>query len=96
MELDRAAVEHIAVLARIELTDEEVETYRQQLSHILEQFERLRQLDTTGVTPTGHAANLDTITRDDVPEGCLLTEAVLSNAPRREGEFFRVKAVLEE
>lgn len=96
MELDRAAVQHIAALARIGLTGEEVETYRRQLSHILEQFELLRQLDTTGVTPTGHAADLNTITREDEPESCLPTEAVLSNAPRREGELFRVKAVLEE
>ena len=96
MELDRAAVQHIAALARIGLTGEEVETYRRQLSHILEQFELLRQLDTTGVTPTGLAADLNTITRDDEPGGCLPTEAVLSNAPRREGELFRVKAVLEE
>ena len=96
MELERAAVEHLAVLARIGLTDEEVETYRQQLSHILEQFEVLRQLDTTGVTPSGHAADLDTVTRDDTAENCLPSDAVLSNAPRREGDFFRVKAVLEE
>ena len=96
MELERAAVEHLAVLARIGLTDEEVETYRQQLSHILEQFEVLRQLDTTGVTPSGHAADLGTVTRDDTAENCLPPDAVLSNAPHREGEFFRVKAVLEE
>ena len=96
MELDRAQVEHIAALARIDLTDEEVESFGQQLSQILEQFEILRQLDTTGVSPTGHAADLNTVTREDVTQDCLLPEDVLSNAPRREGEFFRVKAVLEE
>ncbi len=96
MELERTVVEHLALLARVGLTDEEVETYRQQLSHILEQFELLRQLDTTGVTPTGHAADLETITREDVSEDCLPADAVLSNAPRREGGLFRVKAVLEE
>ncbi len=96
MELDRAQVEHIAALARIDLTDEEVESFGQQLSLILEQFELLRQLDTTGVPPTCHAADLDTVTREDVAQDCLPPEDVLSNAPRREGEFFRVKAVLEE
>ncbi len=101
MELDRTQVEHIAALARIDLTDEEVESFGQQLSHILEQFELLRQLDTTGVPPTGvpptgHAADLNTVTREDVAEDCLPPEDVLSNAPRKEGEFFRVKAVLEE
>ena len=96
MKLDRSQVEHIASLARIDLTDEEVETYGQQLSLILEQFELLRQLDTTGVPPTGHAADLNTVTREDVVGDCLSPDDVLSNAPRREGEFFRVKAVLEE
>ena len=96
MALDRTQVEHIAALARIELTDEEVESFGQQLSHILEQFELLRQLDTTGVPPTGHAADLYTVTREDVAQECLLPEDVLSNAPRREGQFFRVNAVLEE
>ncbi|MCH7620991.1 MAG: Asp-tRNA(Asn)/Glu-tRNA(Gln) amidotransferase subunit GatC [Chloroflexi bacterium] len=96
MELDRTQVEHIAALARIELTDEEVESFGQQLSHILEQFELLRQLDTTDVPPTGRAADLNTVTREDVAQDCMPPEDVLSNAPRREGEFFRVKAVLEE
>ncbi len=96
MELDRTQVEHIAALARIELTDEEVESFGQQLSHILEQFELLRQLDTTDVPPTGHAADLNTVTREDEAQDCLPHEDVESNAPRREGELFRVKAVLEE
>ena len=95
-QLDRSHVEHLASLARIDLTDDEVELLGQQLSHILEQFELLRQLDTTGVPPTGHAADLNTVTREDVVQDCLLPEEVLSNAPRRQGEFFRVNAVLEE
>jgi aspartyl-tRNA(Asn)/glutamyl-tRNA(Gln) amidotransferase subunit C len=96
MALDRAEVEHIAALARIGLTNEETETFREQLSHILEQFEVLRKLDTTGVVPTGHAAELESVLRDDIPEECLSPAEVLSNAPRREGDFFRVNAVLEE
>ena len=96
MALDRAEVEHIATLARIALTDVEVELLRQQLSNILEQFDVLRQLDTSGVAPTGHAVELGTVMRDDTPGDSLTSEAVLSNAPRREGEFFRVKVVLEE
>ena len=96
MELERTQVEHIAALSRIDLTDEEVESFGQQLSLILEQFELLRQLDTTGVPPTGHAADLSTVMREDVAQDCLSPEDVLSNAPRREGDFFRVKAVLEE
>ena len=96
MALDRAEVEHIAALARIGLSDEELETFRQQLSNILQQFELLRQLDTTGVPPTGHAIDLQAVMRDDVPADSLQPEEVLSNAPRLEGNLFRVKAVLEE
>ena len=99
MALDRAQVEHIALLARIGLTDEEVELLRDQLSGILEQFEVLKELDTSGVAPTGHAAELSrpvTALRDDVAKDSLATEEVLSNAPRREGALFRVKVVLAE
>jgi aspartyl-tRNA(Asn)/glutamyl-tRNA(Gln) amidotransferase subunit C len=99
MVLDRSHVEHLAALARIGLTEEETETLRVQLAHILEQFEVLRQLDTTGVTFDAqegqHAPGMD-LMRDDVPGASLDSEEVLSNAPRREGDFFRVKAVLEE
>ena len=96
MPLDRSDVEHIAALARIAMTAEEVERLREELSHILEQFEVLDDLDTTGVSPTGHAVQLQAVMRDDVADVSLDTEQVLSNAPRREGEYFRVKAVLEE
>ena len=96
MALDRADVEHIAILARIGITEEEVETFRKQLSHILEQFETLKHVDTTGVAATGHAGQLETVLREDVAADSLEQEQVLSNAPRREGSLFRVKAVLEE
>ena len=96
MPLERSEVEHIASLARIGLTEEEVTMFGDQLSHILEQFEVLNELDTSGVTPTGHAGGLQTVMRDDEAEDSLDHEDVLKNAPRREGEFFRVNAVLEE
>ena len=96
MPLEPSDVKHIASLARIGLTDEEIEMFGNQLSQILEQFEVLNELDTSGVTPTGHAGGLQTIMRDDLTEDSLDSEDVLKNAPRREGEFFRVNAVLEE
>ena len=99
MALDRAQVEHLATLARIGLTEEEVAMFQEQLSDILEQFDILGQLDTAGVTATGHIAQQSGnvgVMRDDVPGDSLEPEEVLSNAPRPEGEFFRVKAVLEE
>jgi len=96
MPIERSQVEHIASLARIGLTEEEIEMFGEQLSQILEQFEVLNELDTSGVTPTGHAGGLQTVMRDDMAEDSLDSEDVLKNAPRREGEFFRVNAVLEE
>ncbi len=96
MPLEPSEVKHIASLARIGLTDEEIEMFGEQLSQILEQFEVLNELDTSGVTPTGHASGLQTIMREDLAEDSLDSEDVLKNAPRREGEFFRVNAVLEE
>ena len=96
MALERADIEHIAALARIGLTDAELETFGEQLSNILAQFEVLKQLDTSAVVPTGHAVELDTVMREDIPQSPLKPEDTLRNAPRREGDFFRVKAVLEE
>ena len=96
MPIERSQVEHIAALARIGLTEDEIQMFGDQLSHILEQFEVLEELDTTGVAPTGHAGGLQTVMREDVPQDSLDSEDVLKNAPRRDGEFFRVNAVLEE
>ena len=96
MAFERSEVEYIASLARIRLTEEEIVTFGEQLSHILEQFKVLEELDTSGVVPTGHAGGLQTVMRDDVAQDSLDSEDVLKNAPNREGEFFRVNAVLEE
>ena len=96
MPLDRAQVEHIATLARIGLTDAEIEMFTEQLANILEQFDILNELDTHDVEPTSNAGELRTVMRDDAPRDSLDPEEVLSNAPRREGDYFRVKAVLQE
>ncbi len=99
MALDPAEVRHIAALARIALTGEEQAALGQQMAQILAQFEILAQLDTSGVLPTAHAGDLGPglpELRDDTASPGLTTEEVLSNAPRREGQLFRVRAVLEE
>ena len=96
MPIDRQQVEHIAALARIALTDAEKEAFARQLSDILDQFEILQSLDTVGVEPTAHVAGLDTVLRDDAPAGSLAAEDTLRNAPRRRGDYFQVRAVLEE
>jgi aspartyl-tRNA(Asn)/glutamyl-tRNA(Gln) amidotransferase subunit C len=89
-------VRHIARLCHVGLTDEEAERMRDQLSHILEQFQDLAAIDTTGVEATDQAVGLDSVMRKDVPVPSMPVEDVLANAPRREGDYFRVRAVMEE
>ena len=96
MALERAQVEHIAALARIGLSEAELDTFTRQLSDILEQIAALNELDTDGVEPTAHAGELSGMLREDVAADSLSPEQTLSNAPRRQDDFFRVRAVLEE
>ena len=93
--LSTEEVRNIALLARVGMTDEETELMRGQLSNILENIDRLRQVDTEGVEPTGHSVDLRTVLRADEARESLPRDDVLANAPRNEGEFIRVRAVLE-
>lgn len=95
MRLTREDVLHIALLARLGLTETEVERFREQLSNILENFEILQQVDTTGIPPTAQSIALQNIVRDDEVAASLPQSQILANAPQKEGEFFRVRAVLE-
>ncbi|MHB8105242.1 MAG: Asp-tRNA(Asn)/Glu-tRNA(Gln) amidotransferase subunit GatC [Dehalococcoidales bacterium] len=95
MKLTRDEVLHIAQLARIALTEEEITRLGDQLSNLLEHFEVLQKVDTEGVPPTAQSVNLENVLREDEIKPSLPTEDVLANAPRREGDFFRVRAVLE-
>ncbi|MQY81229.1 MAG: Asp-tRNA(Asn)/Glu-tRNA(Gln) amidotransferase subunit GatC [Dehalococcoidia bacterium] len=95
MKLSREEVLHIARLARLGVTEEDVDKFREQLSNILQNFEILRQVDTEGVPPTAQSIVLQNIMRDDEVAPSLPPEDILANAPRREGECFRVRAVLE-
>jgi aspartyl-tRNA(Asn)/glutamyl-tRNA(Gln) amidotransferase subunit C len=96
LSLSREQVQHIARLARVGLSEEDVEHFREQLSEILDYFERLRQVDTEGVPPTAHTLPLHNVMREDEPAPPLDREAVLGNAPVREGDYFRVRVILEE
>jgi len=94
MALSREEVEHIARLARVGMTEEDLETFGGQLSHILEQFNVLSEVDTEGVPPTSHTLDLSSVFRDDEARPSLSQEDTLSNAPRRDEDYFRVKPVL--
>ena len=95
MALTRDEVLHIAQLARIGLTAADVERFQDQLSHILDQFEALRRVDTTDVPPTAFAVPLENVMAEDVVQPSYDVETVLANAPLREGDYIRVRRVLE-
>ena len=88
-------VRHIALLARVGMTDDDVEQMRDQLSDILAQFEALSRVDTGDLEPTGHSVDLLSVMREDVSRPSFDRDETLANAPNREGELVRVKAVLE-
>lgn len=96
MKLSTDEVRHVAELAKLKLTDEEVELYAEQLSQILEYAERLQEIDTSSVPPTPYVLSLENIMREDVAEPCLTNEEALLNAPDSDDGFFRVRAVFDD
>ncbi len=95
MNLTLEEVEHIAQLARLELTPAEKERFRRQLSAILEYAARLQQIDTTGIAPTASVLPSRSVLRADEPAKGLTTGELLANAPAVEQDQFRVPPVLE-
>jgi len=95
MKLSREDVLHIALLARLGFTEAEVDRFREQLSDILENFEILQQVDTSNVPPTAQSVPLQNVMRDDEVATSLPQSQVLANAPQKDGNYFRVRAVLE-
>ena len=90
MAISRDEVVHVARLARLALTDEEVERFQQQLSAILEAVGKVSELDLEGFEPTAHPLDVANVYAADEPRPCLPVEEALANAPDREGDFFRV------
>ncbi|MAG37086.1 MAG: Asp-tRNA(Asn)/Glu-tRNA(Gln) amidotransferase GatCAB subunit C [Dehalococcoidia bacterium] len=94
--ISREDVEHVAQLARLGLSDEEKERLAAELSRILEHFRSLQQLDTAHIPPTAQVIGGKNVMRGDEARPSLPLRDVLRNAPRRDGDYFRVQAVLEE
>jgi len=88
--ISRDEVLHVARLARLALTDEEIERLGAQLNAILEAVGKVAELDLEGVEPTAHPLELVNVWADDEPRPSLPVEEALANAPDREGGFFRV------
>ncbi|MBK6320415.1 MAG: Asp-tRNA(Asn)/Glu-tRNA(Gln) amidotransferase subunit GatC [Dehalococcoidia bacterium] len=95
MALTSEEVLHIARLARIALTEEDVRRFTAQLSGILDHFTALAAVDTTGLDPTAHPLPLSNVMRDDLVAPSLPQDLALANAPRTEDGYVRVRAVLE-
>lgn len=94
--ISRADVEHVASLARLGLTDEEIDRMQGQLNRILEAIGQLQSVDTSSVGPTAQVIALENVMRDDETRPGLSRDAALANAPLREGDHLRVPVVLEE
>jgi len=88
--ISRGEVLHVARLARLELSDAEVERFREQLSAILEAVGKVAELDLSDVPPTSHPLELVNAWREDEPRDSLGLDEVFANAPQREGDLFRV------
>lgn len=95
MKVDLREVEHVALLARIELAESEREGYAETLSSILAFFDRLKEVDTEGVAPTSHVLDLTNALRPDRREPSLDVEETLRNAPDRSERFFRVPKIID-
>jgi aspartyl-tRNA(Asn)/glutamyl-tRNA(Gln) amidotransferase subunit C len=96
MVLSRKDVDHIAKLSRLELSEAEKEKFTRQLDQILASAEALKRVPTDQIVPTSHAIPMDTLFREDEPRVWPDKEALLSNAPERDGDFYSVPRILED
>ena len=95
MPLTAREVQWVAHLARLQLTEAELETMTRQLSAIVDYVDQLKQVNTDGVEPMAHALAVHNVFRDDEAAPSLPVADALSNAPQRRGDFYSVPAVLD-
>jgi aspartyl-tRNA(Asn)/glutamyl-tRNA(Gln) amidotransferase subunit C len=97
MQLSKEEIQHIAKLARLDLTDAELEKYGSQLSSVLSYIDQLKEVDVKGVEPTAQVSGLTNVTRQDVARDWdeKEVEEALRDAPEKEGRFIKVKRVIE-
>lgn len=93
---DTIDIRYVAKLARIALTDDEIERFSKELGELLGHVNALAELDTQSVPATAQVVESRNVTRDDVIRPCLEREVVLSAAPQRQGGFFRVPRIIAE
>ena len=94
--ISREDVQHVARLARLELSPDDLVRMQAELSNILAYIDKLRSVDTAGVPPTSHAVPLTNVMREDESRPSLPLADMLANAPEAAGDFFRVPRIVEE
>ena len=95
MKISKQEVEHVAKLARLELSEQEKEKLADQLSNILTYVETLNSVDTKGVEPTSHVLDIKNVMRDDVVVSGLTQEQALANAPDKAAGHYKVPKIIE-
>ena len=93
--ITKEEVRHVAALARLEMNEQELDSYGKDLGDILGYVAKLNEIDTSGVEPTAHVMSMDTPFRDDTLGESFNHEDSLKNAPQREGFYFQVPQVIE-
>ena len=88
--ISRDEVLHVARLARLELTDDEVGRFQEQLSEIIAAISKVSELDLSDVPPTAHPLEIANTWAEDEPQACLTADETFANAPDRDGDYFRV------
>jgi len=92
--IERKDVEYVAWLARLDVSEKEIERFTSQLGQVLEHAEKIKSLDTEDVEPTSHAIPLKNVMREDAVRPCLSQEEALSGAPSSEEGYFKVPRIL--
>ena len=96
MKLSKEEVKHVARLARLSVSEEEIEVFRRQLSEILTYIGKLNELETSNIEPTSHVLDIQNVFREDRITPSLSQEEALTGAPEQEEGFFRVPKIIEE
>ena len=95
MKITKEQIQHIAVLSRLNLSEEEKDLFGSQLSSILDYMDQLNELDTRETEPTSHVLSLSNVMRDDILASSLPREEALKNAPSHSENFYRVPRIIE-
>lgn len=95
MKITKQEVEHVAKLARLDLSDQEKDMFTDQLSNILTYIDQLNELDTKDVEPTSHVLDINNVMREDVTHESLSQKRALANAPDRAAGHYRVPKIIE-